>query len=66
MKWEKKKVNLVPSRVVVRNYNKGTKRNWSRNIVQEQEIVSQKAQYEGKEINKAVSYAGGEMRRKRA
>jgi hypothetical protein len=33
------------------------KRNWSRNIVQEHEIVSQTAQYEGKKINKTVSYA---------
>jgi MoaA/NifB/PqqE/SkfB family radical SAM enzyme len=33
-------VNVVPSFVIVWNYNKGTNRDWSRNIVQEQETVS--------------------------
>jgi hypothetical protein len=66
MEKEKKNVNVAPSWVVVRNYNKGTKRNWSRNIVQEQEIVSREAQYKEKERNKTASYAGGEMREKRA
>jgi hypothetical protein len=52
MRWEKSR-NVLPSWVVVRNYNKG------QNTDHSNEKVFRKEQ--GEERNKPSSYAGGEM-----